>query len=196
MKKTSVDKFLYGSNTSVDKFLHGSNMSESEQIKMWQDQHAFEIKNTFGMTPDKLQNKMDIDAKHKVMKCVKDHLEYIVKDRDSIIRNKKQLEKPDLTEEDKIKLTNENSNLEKRKVLECEQTKDYLDRHINEKYGSSDVKVHTGDNINTFQKVCKWFENPPHLDDITQYAYGEIKLSGDEYPPEKMTDYIEYLNQY
>jgi len=31
MKKTSVDKFLYGSN-----------MSESEKIKMWQDQHAFE----------------------------------------------------------------------------------------------------------------------------------------------------------
>ena len=56
MKKTSVDKFLYGSN-----------MSESEKIKMWQDQHAFEIKNTLGVTPYQLQSKMDVDARNKVM---------------------------------------------------------------------------------------------------------------------------------
>jgi len=174
MKKTSVDKFLYGSN-----------MSESEKIKMWQDQHAFEIKNTFGMTPDKLQNKMDIDAKHKVMKCVKGHLEYISKDRDSIIRNKEKLENPDITQEDKAKLENENSNLEKRKVQECEQTKDYLDRHINEKYGSSDVKVHTEDNIIYFEMVKGWFESPP------QGGYfADSLLTGDNYPPDWMEETI------
>jgi arsenate reductase-like glutaredoxin family protein len=169
MKKTSVDKFLYGSN-----------MSESEKIKMWQDQHAFEIKNTFGMTPDKLQSKMNDEAVQKVMKCVKGHLEYISKDRDSIIRNKKQLEKPDLTEEDKIKLTNENSILEKRKVLECKQTEEYLDRHINEKYGSSDVNVHTKDNINTFEEVKGWFMDPP------QGMCAGLQLTGDNYPPDLM----------
>ncbi len=177
MKKTSVDKFLYGSN-----------MSESEKIKMWQDQHVFEIKNTFGITPNQLQSKMDIDAKHKVMKSVKGHLEYISKDRDSIIRNKKQLEKPDLTEEDKIKLTNENSNLEKRKVLECEQTEEYLDRHINEKYGSSNVKVHTENNIKYFEMVKGWFMTPP------QGGYfADSQLIGDNYPPDWME---EIINEY
>jgi len=185
MKKTSVDKFLYGSN-----------MSESEKIKMWQDQHAFEIKNTFGMTPDKLQDKMDIDAKHKVMKCVKEHLEYIKQDRDKLKDVKAELEKPDLTEEKKVELKNNKYNLEKRKVQECEQTEKYLDRHINEKYGSSDVYVHTNNNINTFKDVQKCFMNPPHLEDIFQYTYGEIQLSGDEYPPQEMIEYIEYLNQY
>ena len=88
MKKTSVDKFLYGSN-----------MSESEQIKMWQDQNAFEIKKTFGITPNQLQSKMDIDARQKVMESVKGHLKYIVEDRKSIQGNKKLLEKPDITDE-------------------------------------------------------------------------------------------------
>jgi len=177
MKKTSVDKFLYGSN-----------MSESEKIKMWQDQHAFEIKNTFGMTPDKLQNKMDIDAKNKVMKSVKSHLEYILKDREFIIRNKEKLEKPDITQEDKAKLENENSNLEKRKVQECEQTEEYLDRHINEKYGSSDVNVHTGDNIKYFKMVQGWFMNPPQGGN-----FADSQLTGDNYPPGWME---EVINEY
>jgi len=177
MKKTSVDKFLYGSN-----------MSESEKIKMWQDQHAFEIKNTFGITPNQLQNKMDIDAKHKVMKSVKGHLEYISKDRDSIIRNKEKLEKPDITQEDKAKLENENYNLEKRKVQECEQTKDYLDRHINEKYGSSNVNVHTEDNIKYFKMVKGWFMNPPQGGN-----FADSQLTGDNYPPDWME---EVINEY
>ena len=176
MKKTSVDKFLYGSN-----------MSESEKIKMWQDQHAFEIKNTFGMTPNELQSKMDIDARNKVMKSVKVQLKYISEDKESIIRNKEKLEKPDLPEEDKIKLTNENSNLKGRKVDVCREAEKYLDRHINEKYGSSDVNVHTGDNIKYFKMVQGWFMNPP------QGMSTDLELIGDEYPPDLM---IEHFEQY
>lgn len=177
MKKTSVDNFLYGSN-----------MSESEKIKMWQDQHAFEIKNTFGMTPDKLQNKMDIDAKHKVMKCVKEHLEYIKQDRDKLKDVKAELEKPDLTEEKKVELKNNKYNLEKRKVQECEQTEEYLDRHINEKYGSSNVKVHTEDNIKYFKMVQGWFMNPPQGGN-----FADSQLIGDNYPPDWME---EVINEY
>ena len=155
---------------------------------MWQDQHAFEIKKTLGVTPDQLQSKMDFDARNKVMESVKVHLKYISKDRDSIIRNKKQLEKPDLKEEDKIKLINENFILEKRKVLECKQTEEYLDRHINEKYGSSNVKVHTKYNINTFEEVKGWFMDPP------QGMFAGLQLTGDNYPPDFMEREInEYL---
>ena len=177
MKKTSVDKFIYGSN-----------MSESEKIKMWQDQHAFEIKNTFGITPNQLQSKMDNEAVQKVMKCVKGHLKYIVEDRDKLKKVNEDLEKPDLTEEKKVELKNNKCNLEKRKVQECEQTEEYLDRHINEKYGSSNVNVHTEDNIKYFKMVKGWFMSPPQGGN-----FADSQLIGDNYPPNWME---ETINEY
>jgi len=114
------------------------------------------------------------------MKSVKDHLKYILKDRESIIKNKEKLETPDLPEEDKIKLTNENSNLKGRKVDVCREAEKYLDRPINEKYGSSNVYVHTEDNIKYFKMVQGWFMNPP------QGMSADLELIGDEYPPDWM----------
>lgn len=152
-------------------------MSESEKIKMWQDQHAFEIKNTFGMTPDKLQFKMNDEARNKVMKSVRFQLEYIKDDRDKLKYVKAELEKPDLTEEKKAELKKQKDNLEYRKLLVCGEAEKYLDRHINEKYGSSDVNVHTKDNIDHFKMVKGWFMNPPDLKPY--YENGEIELTGD-----------------
>ena len=187
MKKTSVDKFLHGSNASVDKFLHGSstygsNMSDSEKIKMWQDQHAFQIKNTLGITPNELQSKMDNDARNKVMKTVKVQLKYIVKDRDKLKKVNEDLEKPDLTEEKKVELKKQKDNCEDHKLDVCGEAEKYLYDHINKKYGSSNVKIHTDDNIKYFEMVKGWFMNPP------QGRCVDLKLIGDDYPPKWMED--------
>lgn len=149
---------------------------------MWQDQHAFEIKNTLGVTPDQLQSKMDVDARNKVMESVKDHLKYIKDDRDKLKYVKAELEKPDLPEEKKDELDKQKSNLKDRKLDVCGEAEKYLYDHINKKYGSSNVKIHTDDNIKYFEMVKGWFMNPP------QGRCVDLELIGDDYPPKWMED--------